>query len=165
MEELTRYAAIAFEAIRMEPILSGLAVLIIYFFIRQWLLSRRITRLTKGGDGKTLEGTIKKLDERARELEEHAKRVELALENVDHRLQGTIRGVSVERYDPFQELGGQQSFSTALLNESGDGVVVSGIHSRDGVRVYAKEVKAFASERELSQEESRSIENAKKKLA
>ena len=165
MEELTRYAYSLFEVIRTEPILSGLAVLIIYFFIRQTILARRITRLTSGGDGKTLEGTIKKLDERTAKLEEHAQKVELALENIDGRLQTSIRGVSVERFDPFRGAGGQQSFSTALINEEGNGVVLSGIHSRDSVRVYAKEIRAFASERELSKEEEEAVRKARTELS
>jgi hypothetical protein len=75
-----------------------------------------------------------------------------------------VSGVSVKRFDPFQNAGGQQSFASALLNEKGDGVVLSGIHSRDGVRVYAKEVKKFASERELSEEETGAIAETKIKL-
>lgn len=154
----------ALEVVRHDPILSGLAVLIIYFFIRTSLLSRRLNRLTRGGDGKTLEGTIKKLHERTLLLEDHAKKTELGLENLDERLQGSIRGVAVLRFDPFQNAGGQQSFSTALLNERGDGVVLSGIHSRDGVRVYAKEVKEFKSDHELSEEETQALKKAQEKI-
>lgn len=107
---------------------------------------------------------IGKLKDRVAKLEAHAKTAEAALENVDKRLAGAVRGVAVERFDPYQGAGGQQSFTTAFVNEKGDGIVVSGIHSRDGVRVYAKPVNAFKSERELSEEESRAIESAKKKL-
>jgi hypothetical protein len=107
---------------------------------------------------------IKKLKDRVAALEKHAKTSEAALENLDARLQGAVRGVSIERFDPYQGAGGQQSFASAFVNERGDGIVVSGIHSRDGVRVYAKPVAAFKSERELSEEESRAIESARKKL-
>ncbi len=165
MEIAREYFFIALEAVRQDPILSGLAVLIIYFFIRTSLLSRRINRLTRGSDGKSLEGTIKKFDERATALEAHAKKVEVALDNLDSRVATALRGVAVERFDPFQNAGGQQSFAASLLNERGDGVVISGIHARDGVRVYAKQVKNFNSERELSDEEEKSIVKAKQTLA
>lgn len=154
----------ALDAVRHEPVLFGLAVLSIYFFVRTSLLSRRITRLTRGGDGKTLEGTIQTLGSRVSALEVHAKTAEAALENVDTRLQTSVRGVSMERFDPFQQQSGQQSFATALLNEKGDGVVISGIHSRDGVRVYAKDIHHFNSERELSVEEKSAIHKAKQTL-
>ena len=160
MDIVQEYLVLLFNALRYEPILSGLAVLVIFAFIRTFFLGRRITRLTKGGDGKTLEGTIKTLGERVGALETHAKKTELALKNLDTRMQGTLRGVSVERFDPFQNAGGQQSFTTAFLNEKGDGVVISGIHSRDIVRVYAKEITGFASKHELSEEEKQSIKKA-----
>ncbi len=165
MQSVTEYTLFALDVVRNDLILSGLAVLVLFSFIRTFFLSRRITKLVRGGDGKTLEGTIKKLQERVATLETHAKTVERALENVDGRLQTAVRGVAVERFDPFQNAGGQQSFATALLNEHGDGVVFSGIHSRDGVRMYAKEVKKFTSERELSDEESRAITDAQETLS
>lgn len=164
MDIVSEYGGALLNAIRYEPILSGLAVLVLYAFIRTFFLSRRITRLTRGGDGKSLEGTIKKLSERVEALEAHAKKTESTLNNLDGRVVRAIQGVSVERFDPFGN-SGQQSFATALLNEQGDGVVISGIHSRDGVRVYAKEVKECKSERELSEEEANAISRAQKTLA
>jgi hypothetical protein len=148
-----------------NPIVSGLAILVLFSLIQDFFLFRRLRRLVRGGDGKTLEGTIKKLQERVENLEAHAVKAEAAFENVDARLETSVRGISLKRFDPFQGAGGQQSFAAALLNEKGDGVVLSGIHSRDGVRVYAKDVSNFKSERELSDEERDSIEDAKKKLA
>jgi len=164
MDIVSEYALLALSAVRNEPILSGLVVLIIYFFIRTFFLSRRITRLTKGGDGKSLEGTIKALCERVSALEAHAKTAETALENLDDRMRGAVRGIATERFDPFGNAGGQQSFTTALLNEKGDGVVVSGIHVRDGVRVYAKEIAGLTSKHELSEEEKQAIKKAKASL-
>jgi hypothetical protein len=89
---------------------------------------------------------------------------EKGFENLDQRLSTSVRSVAMKRFDPFAGAGGQQSFATAYLNEKGDGVIISGIHSRDGVRVYAKEISNFKSERELSEEERGAVEEAKKKL-
>lgn len=107
---------------------------------------------------------IRKLTARADTLEKRIADAEQKLANLNRRMAGAVRGVAVERFDPFQGSGGQQSFSTALVTEEGSGVVVSGIHSRDSVRVYAKPVIKFSSERELSEDEKRAIEGAKKKL-
>lgn len=148
-----------------NPILSGLIVLVSFTLIQDFFLFRRFRKLMRGGDGSSLEGSIRSLITRTELLEAHAKKTEEALNNLDSRLQGSIRGVAVKRFDPFQNSGGQQSFATALLDEAGDGVVLSGIHARDGVRVYSKEVKKFVSERELSEEERGAIDEAKKKLS
>lgn len=150
--------------IQTDPLLDIVALLLIFALIRTVMLSRRITILTRGGDGKSLESAIKGLHERASALETHAKTAETALNNLDTRIQGSIRGVAVKRFDPFQNSGGQQSFATSFLDEHGNGAVVSGIHARDGVRVYAKEVKNFSSDRELSDEERGAIAEAQKKL-
>ncbi len=125
-------------------------------------LAYRLDVLTRGGNGKSLESTITTLASRIQKLETHAGAATEGLKNHEIRIRRAVSGVSVKRFDPFQNAGGQQSFSTALLNETGDGVVISGIHARDGVRVYAKEVKNFSSERELSEEERLSILDAKK---
>ncbi len=151
-------------SLKENPVLSGVTVLVIFAFISDLFLFRRLRRLVRGGDGKTLEGTIIKLQERVAILESHAVKAEAAFENVDERLQGSIRGVAVHRFDPFQGGGGQQSFAAALLDEHGDGAVISGIHARDGSRVYAKSVKGFLSERELSEDERQAIADAKKNL-
>jgi hypothetical protein len=153
-----------FQGIVQNPIVSGLGILVLLALVQNFFLWRKVTRLLRGGDGKTLEGTINTLREKVAVLETHAAKATLAFENVDARLAGSIRGVSVNRFDPFQNAGGQQSFAVALLNEKGNGTVIAGIHARDGVRVYAKNVSNFKSERELSAEEKLAIDDAKKKL-
>lgn len=150
--------------LQSNVVLDVVLVLLVLALIRTVMLSRRITLLTRGENGKSLEAMIRTLDTRSTALETHAAKTETALNNLDSRVQNAVRGVSVRRFDPFQNSGGQQSFTSALLNEHGDGIVISGIHARDGVRVYAKEVKAFTSERELSEDEVSAIADAKKKL-
>jgi len=161
MSEYVRYLL---DLLRESPAVSVLMALVILLVVQIVLLTVRVNRLTRGRDGKTLEGTIQKLAERAGELEAHAKTAKAALENLDGRMQSAVRGVATERFDPFGNSGGQQSFTTALLNEKGDGVVVSGIHVRDGVRVYAKEIASLTSKHELSEEEKQAIKKAKASL-
>ena len=52
----------------------------------------------------------------------------------------TIHKVAVERFNPFKEVGGNQSFCVALLNGQNTGVILSSLHTREGTRVYAKPV-------------------------
>jgi hypothetical protein len=68
-----------------------------------------------------------------------------------------IRHVAVLRYDAFADMGGRLSFSAALLDDSGDGIVVTSINGRSETRTYAKGVKAGASEHTLSPEEQQAI--------
>ncbi len=164
MENADAIFRIVLHAAGDNPVLSGLTILVLFSLIQDFVLFRKLRRLLRGGDGKSLEGTIRGLQDRVALLETHAVKATAAFDNIDARLQKSIRGVSVKRFDPFQGGGGQQSFAAALVNESGDGAVISGIHARDGVRVYTKAVKGFSSERELSDEEKTAIADARESL-
>ena len=162
--DLQTFGNAVLSRISADPLLDIALVLLLITLIQVFLLSRRITRLTRGATGASLEATIAALGAKTETLEGHAHTTETALNNLNTRLETAVRAVSVRRFDPFQNAGGQQSFTAAFLSEQGDGVVLSGIHSRDAVRVYAKDVTAFGSERELSAEEALAIDDAKKQL-
>ena len=77
-------------------------------------------------------------------------------------LRETLQHLAVVRYDAFGDTGGKLSWSMALLDDNGDGVVLTSINSRADARTYAKEVRAFASEAKLSPEEEEAIETLRK---
>jgi len=68
--------------------------------------------------------------------------------------------VGLVRYDAFEDVGGRLSFSCAMLNDDGDGVVVTSINGRQDTRVYAKPVYRGESEHNLSDEEAAAIREA-----
>jgi hypothetical protein len=72
-------------------------------------------------------------------------------------LSDALRHVAVVRYDAFGDMGGRLSFSAALLDDAGDGLVLTSINGRSETRTYAKGVKAGASGHSLSPEEEQAI--------
>jgi uncharacterized protein YjiS (DUF1127 family) len=72
-----------------------------------------------------------------------------------------LRDIGIVRYDALQEMSGQLSFSVALLNALGDGVVLSSINSRAETRTYAKPVLAGKGGQELSPEEAQAVHSAR----
>jgi len=72
-----------------------------------------------------------------------------------------LRHVAVIRYDAFTDTGGQLSWSLALLDDAGSGVVLSSIQGRNDSRSYAKNVTGWTSEAQLSPEEEDAIANAR----
>jgi hypothetical protein len=72
-----------------------------------------------------------------------------------------LRHVAVIRYDAFTDTGGQLSWSMALLDDSGGGVLVTSIQGRNESRTYAKNVAGWASEVQLSPEEEDAISRAR----
>ena len=74
---------------------------------------------------------------------------------------GALRHLAVVRYDAFGDVGGHLSWSVALLDDAGHGVVLSSIHGRSEARTYAKTVTAWSSDAQLSPEESEAISHAR----
>lgn len=74
-------------------------------------------------------------------------------EHVRGLVAGCVSRVATLRYDAFDDMGGHLSYSTALLDERGDGVVLTSIHGRTDTRTYAKPVEAGESPHTLSSEE------------
>ncbi|WP_377639036.1 DUF4446 family protein [Oryzobacter terrae] len=72
-----------------------------------------------------------------------------------------LRHVAVVRYDAFGDMGGRLSFSTAIVDDSGDGVVISSIHARGESRTYAKGVVGGASDATLTPEEQQALAAAR----
>jgi hypothetical protein len=72
-------------------------------------------------------------------------------------LADALRHVAVVRYDAFGDMGGRMSFTAALLDDSGDGLVITSINGRTESRAYAKGVKDGNSDQTLSPEEAQAI--------
>jgi Protein of unknown function (DUF4446) len=85
-----------------------------------------------------------------------ASRVE-ELEAVGNTWSQSLRHVAVVRYDAFGDVSGAQSWSLAILDDAGDGVVVTAINGREAARTYAKNVRAGKSDAALSPEELEAI--------
>lgn len=69
--------------------------------------------------------------------------------------------VGIVRFNPFQETGGDQSFSVAFLDDEGNGVVITSLYSRDGTRVYAKPIQNGQSPYPLMDEEIEALRRAR----
>ena len=65
------------------------------------------------------------------------------------------------RYDAFGDMGGHLSWSLALLDDTGNGVVLTSIHGRTEARTYAKNVADWSSQQQLSPEEEEAIAHAR----
>jgi hypothetical protein len=82
------------------------------------------------------------------------------MERLSDQTAGCLQRVGLVRYDAFQELGGHLSFSLALQDARGDGVVLSVLNDREGARAYAKPLAGGRSTFALSEEEHRAIAGA-----
>jgi hypothetical protein len=74
---------------------------------------------------------------------------------------GALRHLAVVRYDAFNDMGGHLSWSLALIDDGGDGVVLTSIHGRSDARTYAKNISAWTSQQQLSPEEEEALTHAR----
>ncbi len=74
-----------------------------------------------------------------------------------------LRRPVIVRYDAFGDMGGRMSWSMALVDESGTGVVLTSIHGRSDARSYAKALDGWACEQPLSPEEDKALEAARER--
>lgn len=122
----------------------------------------RVSRMALSG-GESLEKTLGNLIVRMKDMEHFRGDLEEYLKKAEVRMHTSIRAVGMVRFNPFHGdgSGGNQSFSLATLDESGNGVVISALHSRAGsASVYAKPVSKGASTFELTEEERAAIGKA-----
>jgi hypothetical protein len=71
-----------------------------------------------------------------------------------------VQGVGFVRYSAFEDTGGDQSFSLALIDGEGNGMVISALYGRDATRVYAKPVEGWTSSRPMTGEEEQALKKA-----
>lgn len=104
----------------------------------------------------TPEDVIKKL----KALEDRLLKTRKELEETKGKLRLSVSKVALVRFNPFKEIGGNQSFSIALLNRHDDGVIITSHFGRETNRVYAKQVTKGKAEHQLSKEEGRALQQA-----
>ena len=98
---------------------------------------------------------------RFKDLENDFEKLSQELEKLKKESQFSVQKVGIVRFNPFSEVGSDQSFSIALLDGNDNGVVITSLYTREGNRVYGKPIKKGASEYFLSEEEKKAIEKAK----
>lgn len=127
-----------------------------------FLILRFFNQLVKKSD----KGDLKKVLEKVLSVEvENTKAIKILKKEID-KLESDgqfhVQKVGLIRFNPFEETGGDHSFSIALLDGKDTGVVLTGLHTRERTRVYAKSIKKGKSEHELSNEEKKAFTKAKK---
>lgn len=118
-------------------------------------------QLFSGKNGMDLEKIILEHGKNIKELDRDIQDL-YGISNRIHDLASrSVHKVGMIRFNPFKDLGGDQSFSIALLNGDDSGLVISGLHTREGNRVYAKPIeRGKAVKHPLTEEETEAIKKA-----
>jgi Protein of unknown function (DUF4446) len=129
--------------------------------VRGRRLATRQARMLRGVDGASLENLLMDYSSNVSQFQSNLEQTMGQSDKNAAALRQTLRRVGLHRYDAFANVGGLQSFSLALLDDGANGVVLSGLYSRQEMRVYAKPIVKGTSEITLTPEEQRAISEAR----
>lgn len=152
------------------PYLLGVMLLIVvvlaFFNVVLFLKFRKINQLSQvffaGKNGKDLEEVISHQAELIQKNEKDIKELFDGYEKIFNIASKGIQKVGVVRYNPFKDMGGNQSFSIAMLDRNNSGLVISTLATRDGARFFSKTiVDGECADFPLIEEEKRAIKVAR----
>jgi hypothetical protein len=134
----------------------ALFVAIGVFFSLASVRRRLVVALGRGRQEDILTAVSSQIEE-VRGLRTDIRQLTAELQRLGEVFRGALQRFAVYRYDAFEDMGGQLSFSAAILNDHGDGLVISCINGRQEARTYAKPVSRATSPYNLSPEEQEAI--------
>lgn len=147
--------------------ISALGFLLIIAFLAIILMYRRIKKFEQAHitvqtfmSGKNLDSLLQQYVQTVAHLNTELTTYEARLTKVEGKLRLNPDRMELVRFNAFENMGSNQSFALALLNQDANGVVLSCIHSREESRVYAKPINQGQSNYQLSAEERQVVERA-----
>jgi hypothetical protein len=138
-------------------IISGIVVLVLLWIL---MIEIRLKRIFAGTKARNLEEMIVQVGKKINKIEETQEKIDKHLVVIDSRLDKSVRNIETVRFNPFVDAGSNQSFAIAMLNDEGNGVVMSSLYARDRMSIFAKPIVKGKSEFELSSEEKEVLEKA-----
>ena len=145
------------------------AIFVVWLAILTFLHIRQqqfFTRFTKGISQKDLKSLLEHIDFMLGKQQKELEQTQRTIKKDQDQAKKHLQKYALVRFNPFDETGGDQSFTLSLLNADDEGFVVTSLHSRDVTRVYAKEIGQDNEKHkklELSKEEQEAVAQAIKR--
>ena len=126
-------------------------------------LKRKLREIFAGTKGMDLEQVIFKQAKSLKNFDKDIQELYKISNQINNLALRSIHKVGIIRFNPFKDVGGNQSFAIALLNGNDDGIVISSLYTREGTRIYSKDVQNGISKKfPLTEEEKKAIKMTKK---
>lgn len=123
-------------------------------------LKKKYAKFMSGKNAKSLEKDIVGLFEDNKFIKLSTEKNERDIQKLYQKLEKAYQKIGIVKYDAFNQMGGQLSFSLALLDEKNNGFVLNSVHSSEGCYSYTKEIKNGECEIALGEEERRALDIA-----
>jgi len=132
--------------------------------IQVWRLTLRLRNTLGGSDSDRLEKQLREYHAKNKEIQVQSADITENYEKISSIGALSLQKISLVRFNPFGDVGGDQSFSLAMLDGHNSGLVLTSIHGRSGTRVYAKPIDLGKSKYKLSTEEKKALNSAIKRI-
>lgn len=146
--------------IGMAVLIIILMILIIIQIVNTSKLKKKYMKFMQGKDAKSLEKDIIGLYEDNKFIKAAAEKNKKDIRELYKNMESAFQKVGIVKYDAFQQMGGQLSFSLALLDENDNGFILNSVHSTDGCYSYTKEIKNGQCSITLGEEEKEALDMA-----
>lgn len=143
----------------------GLAVVLLLVLnliaqLRIASIRKKYDRLVDGVEGINLEGALINLNDSVGNMKEKILRLEGDLGELTRKQALSLQKQGLIRYNALEDLGSNQSYSVALLDEHNTGFIITSLYGRDFTASYLKPIKEAESEYKLSKEEAEALDQA-----
>ncbi len=151
--------------------LSYLLIVMLVLIIAGWViallalvkyskLNNKYNKFMGGNDAKALESYITELISLNKENTEKIQENSVEIKNLYKKQRYNFQKIGINKYDAFQEMGGNLSFALALLDENDNGFIINSVHNIQSTYCYAKEIKAGKCSINLSKDEEVALNKA-----
>ncbi len=137
-----------------------LLILVIVQTVRLSKISKKYQKFMSGKNAKSLEKDIMGLYEDNKFIKTSTEKNRKDIELLFHKFEGAFQRTGIVKYDAFGQMGGQLSFSLALLDEGNNGFILNSVHSSDGCYSYTKIIKNGLCDIALGEEEQQALDMA-----
>lgn len=151
---------IGYILVGIVALLLILLILLIVLLVKYSKIKKRYDKFMKGKNAASLEDDMHGVFEDMKLLKSNTDKNKKDIRILYKNMEKTFQKLGIVKYDAFNQMGGQLSFSLALLDENNDGFIINSVHSSEGCYSYTKEIKDGTSPISLGAEEEKALDIA-----
>ena len=148
---------IGYILVGIVTVLLIVLILLIVLLVKYSNIKKRYDKFMKGKNASSLEDDMHGVFEDMKLLKTNTDRNKKDIRILYKNMEKTFQKLGIVKYDAFNQMGGQLSFSLALLDENNDGFIINSVHSSEGCYSYTKEIKNGTSPISLGGEEEQAL--------
>ena len=141
-------------------IITSVIIISVVNFFEMCRIKRRYKIFKKGTKDENLEVLLQKYIQIVKQVQSKNIDIEKKIENIQHNMINNIQKIGVIRYNAFEDISSNLSFSVALLDGNDTGIILTQLYRRNSSTVYIRDIKNGDCEIKLSSEEKEAIEKA-----